>query len=276
LGTAMGAGGLVGGFVALMLARRNRLAFDFGIGVMLWAAPLLLVAAWPTMAAALTAMALIGIANSLVDVNAFTILQRLAPDEVLGRVFGALESAIIGGMAVGALLMPLLINTIGLRGGLVVIGVGVTALVATGVAGLNRIDKVALAPVGLDLLRGVPMLGVLPEKVLDRLARQSASVSRAAGETVFREGDPGDRYYVIESGSVDVTIGDDLVRTLTAGEAFGEIALLRDVPRTATVTATSDLTTRAIDRDAFLAAVTGHGEAFDAADQVVERLLSVG
>ncbi|MEI8238227.1 MAG: MFS transporter [Actinomycetota bacterium] len=276
LGTAMGAGGLVGGFVALMLARRNRLAFDFGIGVMLWAAPLLLVAAWPTMAAALTAMALIGIANSLVDVNAFTILQRLAPDEVLGRVFGALESAIIGGMAVGALLMPLLINTIGLRGGLVVIGVGVTALVATGVAGLNRIDKVALAPVGLDLLRGVPMLGVLPEKVLDRLARQSASVSRAAGETVFREGDPGDRYYVIESGSVDVTIGDDLVRTLTAGEAFGEIALLRDVPRTATVTATSDLTTRAIDRDAFLAAVTGHGEAFDAADQVAERLLSVG
>ena len=275
LGSAMGVGGLVGGFVALVLARRNRLAFDFGLGVMLWAAPMLLVAAWPTMAAALTAMALIGLANSLVDVNAFTILQRLTPDEVLGRVFGALESAIIGGMAVGALIMPLLINTIGLRSGLVVIGVGVTALVVFGIAGLNRIDKVALAPAGIELLRAVPMLAVLPEKTIDRLARNSIVVVVAAGDAVFREGDAGDRYYVIESGTVDVSIDGAYVRTLSAGDAFGEIALLRDVPRTATVLATSELTTRAIERDHFLSAVTGHSAAADEADRVVDRFLSV-
>jgi MFS family permease len=235
---------------------------------------LLLVAAWPSMSSALIAMALIGIANSLVDVNAFTILQRLTPDAVLGRVFGALESAIIGGMAVGALIMPLLINTIGLRSGLVVIGVSVSVLVVLGVSGLNRIDDVALAPVGLDLLRRVSMLSALPENVLERLARGSKSVSIDSGESVFREGDAGDLYYIIESGAAEVFIGGEYVRTLAEGDAFGEIALLRDVPRTATVTATSTLVMRAIERDAFLSSVTGHGEASDEAERVVDRLLS--
>jgi MFS family permease len=274
LGSALGVGGFVGGIVALVLARRNRLAFDFGLGVMFWGAPLLLVAAWPSMSSALIAMALIGIANSLVDVNAFTILQRLTPDAVLGRVFGALESAIIGGMAVGALIMPLLINTIGLRSGLVVIGVSVSVLVVLGVSGLNRIDDVALAPVGLDLLRRVSMLSALPENVLERLARGSKSVSIDSGESVFREGDAGDLYYIIESGAAEVFIGGEYVRTLAEGDAFGEIALLRDVPRTATVTATSTLVMRAIERDAFLSSVTGHGEASDEAERVVDRLLS--
>jgi len=274
LGSALGVGGFVGGIVALVLARRNRLAFDFGLGVMFWGAPLLLVAAWPTMASAVIAMALIGIANSLVDVNAFTILQRLTPDAVLGRVFGALESAIIGGMAVGALIMPLLINTIGLRSGLVVIGVSVSVLVVLGVSGLNRIDDVALAPVGLDLLVRVSMLSALPENVLERLARGSKSVSVDSGESVFREGDAGDLYYIIESGVAEVFIGGEYVRTLTEGDAFGEIALLRDVPRTATVTAASALVMRAIERDAFLSSVTGHGETSDEAERVVDRLLS--
>ena len=274
LGSALGVGGFVGGIVALVLARRNRLAFDFGLGVMFWGAPLLLVAAWPTMASAVIAMALIGIANSLVDVNAFTILQRLTPDAVLGRVFGALESAIIGGMAVGALIMPLLINTIGLRSGLVVIGVSVSVLVVLGVSGLNRIDDVALAPVGLDLLVRVSMLSALPENVLERLARGSKSVSVDSGESVFREGDAGDLYYIIESGVAEVFIGGEYVRTLTEGDAFGEIALLRDVPRTATGTAASALVMRAIERDAFLSSVTGHGETSDEAERVVDRLLS--
>ena len=102
LNAALGIGGLVGGVVALVLSQRGKLAHDFGFGVALWAAPLLLVAIWPTIASALVAMALIGLGNSLVDVNAETIIQRLVPDEVLGRVFGALDSAAIAGMAIGA------------------------------------------------------------------------------------------------------------------------------------------------------------------------------
>ena len=273
--SAVGVGGLIGGFVALMLAQRGKLARDFGLGVILWAAPLLLIAAWPTLASALIAMAVVGLANSVVDVNAFTILQRLVPDPVMGRVFGAIESATIGGMALGALLMPILINTIGLRGGLVVIGVSVSVIVVLGTAGLHRIDRVALAPEGLDLVKGVEMLGVLPEKVIERLARSAKIVTVASGQTVFNEGDGGDLFYIIESGTVDVVIRDEHIRTLSAGESFGEIALLRDIPRTATITATSDLVARTIERDQFLHAVTGNGDAAAQADVVVGRLLAI-
>jgi hypothetical protein len=275
LDATVGVGGLIGGFVALMLAQRGKLARDFGIGVILWSAPLLLIFISPTLPAALSAMFLIGLANSVVDVNAFTILQRVVPDEVMGRVFGAMDSAVIGGMAVGALLMPLLIETVGLRTGLAVIGSGVTILVLLGLGGLHRIDKVTLAPAGLELLRAVPILGVLPESVLERLARSSKTVTTAAGEVVFREGDAGDAYHVIESGTVDVTIRGDYVRTLGPGDTFGEIALIRDIPRTATVTATSDLVTRTIDRGVFLPAVTGHGDASEQAELVVGRLMAV-
>lgn len=274
INSAVGVGGLIGGFVALMLAQRGKLARDFGLGVMLWAAPLLLIAAWPTLVSALIAMGFIGLANSVVDVNAFTILQRLVPDAVMGRVFGAMESAIVGGMGVGALLMPALINTIGLRSGLVVIGATVSVIVLLGIAGLNRIDKVALAPEGLELLRGVGMLGVLPENVLERLARASKMVTLASGQTVFSEGDRGDLFYIIESGSIDVTKAGELVGTLSAGESFGEIALLRDVARTATITVTTDLMARVIERDHFIAAVTSHGDATDEAEATIAHWLT--
>lgn len=269
INSAVGVGGLLGGFIALLLAQRGKLARDFGLGVALWAAPLLLIAAWPSFGTALIAMAMIGVANSIVDVNAFIILQRLVPDNVMGRVFGALESSVIGGMALGALLMPLLIHTVGLRTGLVVIGAGVTAIAMLGLAGLRRIDNIALAPAGLDLIRGVPMLGVLPEKLLERLARLSKVVAIPRGERVFAEGDGGDRFYIIESGAVDVTIRGEFVCTLSAGDSFGEIALLRDIPRTATITTIEDVVLRAIERHQFLAAVTGHGDANDEAEQVV-------
>ena len=275
LNSAVGVGGLIGGFVALLLSQRGKLARDFGLGVILWAAPLLLIAAWPTLASALIALAVVGLANSVVDVNAFTILQRLVPDALMGRVFGAMESAIVGGMGLGALLMPLLINTIGLRSGLGVLGAAVTFAVLLGIGGLRRIDHVALAPAGLELLRGVAILGLLQENVLERLARGSRTVMVPSGQVVFREGDGGDLFHVIESGTVDVTIRGSYVRTLSVGDSFGEIALLRDIPRTATVTATSDLVTRAVDRDQFLPAVTGRGDAADQAEQVVSSLLAI-
>ncbi|MDQ3468799.1 MAG: MFS transporter, partial [Actinomycetota bacterium] len=167
LDSVLGVGGLIGGFVAMTLARRERLATDFGIGVVLWSAPLLLIVASPTLGATLAAMFLIGVANSLVDINAYTIIQRVAPPEVMGRVFGALESVIIAGMAIGALVMPLLIGTIGLRSGLAVVGASVAAIAMAGIAGLARMDTTVLAPPGLALLRTVPSLSPLPAPVLE-------------------------------------------------------------------------------------------------------------
>jgi MFS family permease len=273
LNAALGVGGVVGGVLALLLAQRGKQARDFGLGVVLWAAPLLLVAAVPSVATAVLAMVLIGLGNSVVDVNAETIIQRLVPDDVLGRVFGALDSAAIGGMAVGAAAMPLLINTVGLRTGLVVIGVAVSAVVAVSLDGLRRIDKVALAPEGLSAVLGVPMLAVLPEHTVERLARTSTVVDVLSGSPVFNSGEIGDRFYIIELGTADVIVDGQVVASVGAGDSFGEIALLRDVPRTATVLATQDLRVRAIDREYFLPAVTGHAEAADQAELVVGRLM---
>jgi MFS family permease len=271
----LGIGGLVGGFVALVLAQRGHLARDFGIGVILWSAPLLLVAAWPTITATVICMILLGLANSVVDVNAYTILQRITPEGTMARVFGAMESAVIGGMALGALLMPVLINSIGIRWGLVVIGAGVSVLVVLGLGGLHRIDLAIKPPTSLGLLRGVPLLALLPEPILEALARSAIRVEAAPGGAVIREGDPGDLFYIVESGEVEVTKEGRHVATLGAGDYFGEIALLRDVPRTATVTAKSETILQALDRGTFVPAVTGQGEFLEAADTAMTTRLAM-
>ena len=257
LDAVMGIGGLVGGFVALLLAQRGRLALDFGVGVLLWSAPLLAIAAWPSVGVAAAAMVLIGLGNSLVDINAYTILQRTVPDEVMGRVFGAMESAIIGAMAGGALLMPLLIETLGIRAGLAVLGGAVTGIVLLALAGLRRIDVTSLAPAGLELVRKISIFTALPEPILERLARALEPVAASAGEVVIREGDEGDRFYAIEEGTVVVSKEGRWVAQLGPGDYFGEIALLKDVPRTATVTAESDVKLYTLERDVFIPAVTG-------------------
>jgi len=143
--STLGVGGLVGGFIALVLMERSRLATDFGFAVMIWAAPLLIIAAFPTLAAALITMWLIGVANSVVDVNAITVLQHIVPNEMLGRVLGALEAGEIAGMALGSLVMTLLIHVVGLRSGLALIGTVVTLAVLPGLPAMRRIDKTTFA-----------------------------------------------------------------------------------------------------------------------------------
>jgi MFS family permease len=275
LNATLGIGGLVGGFVALVLVQRGRLARDFGAGVFLWSAPLLLVAAWPTLGAAVIMMVLLGLANSVVDINGFTIIQRIAPEETMSRVFGALESAFIGGMALGALLMPLLIATAGIRWGLAIVGAAVASIVLLNTRALRRIDAVALVPPGLELLRSVSLLSPLPEPILDRLARALVRVEAAEGDVIIREGDHGDLFYVVESGGVTVSKEGRFVASLGPGDYVGEIALLRDVPRTATVTATAPTVLQSLDRHHFLPAVTGQGEFIDAAETAITARLAM-
>jgi CRP-like cAMP-binding protein len=166
-----------------------------------------------------------------------------------------------------------MINTVGLRTGLVIVGVVVSAVVVVSLGGLRRIDKVALAPEGLSAVQGVPMLAVLPEHTMERLARTSTVVDVPGGSTVFRAGEIGDRFYIVERGTADVLVDGTIVASVGEGDSFGEIALLRDVPRTATVLATENLRLRAIDRRHFLPAVTGHAEASEQAELVVGRLM---
>jgi MFS family permease len=269
LDAVLGVGGILGAVIALVLAQRRRLAQDFGVGVILWGAPLLMVVAMPEWAPTLVAMFLIGVGNSIVDINAITIIQRVTPDETMGRVFGALDSAVVGGMAVGVIATPLSIEAIGVRPTLAIIAALTVATTAAGWAGLRRIDQQFLPPRLVPLLRQVSFFAVLPEAMVERLAGEAVEVTVTAGSIVIEAGQVGDRYYVIESGEADVA-----GTVLGPGEGFGEIALLRDVPRTATVTARTDLVLQAITREDFLAAVTGHGDAAAEAEAVATARLT--
>jgi len=271
LDSAFGVGAILGGLVAIGRATARRLATDFGVGVIFWALPLLLAAVWPQTAPAFVAMAIIGFANPIVDVNASTILQRLTPDAVLGRVFGALDTGLIAAMALGSVLMPVLIHYTGLRWSLVILALGVTAAVLPAFPRLRRLDRVLGEPDGLALLRTIPMFAPLEPQRLEALAQQLGRREVPAGEVVIREGDPGDRFYVVESGRTTATHGDQVLSSQGPGDPFGEIALLRDVPRTATVTADEPSVLLYLERDAFLAAVRGDDEASTRADDLVSR-----
>ena len=271
LDAVLGVGAILGGLLSIARASKGRLATDFGVGVMFWALPLLLVAVWPELFAAFAAMFLIGAANPVVDVNAVTIIQRLTPDAVMGRVFGALEAALISTMALGSLLMPLLIVVVGLRWGLAVIALLVAALVLPGLRRLRALDDVLRAPAGVDLLLGTPLFAPLSRPAVERLAQQLVRVEASAGEVVIREGEEGDLFYIVESGLVEASHDGARLSTGGPGEPFGEIALLRDVPRTATVTAVEDTVLQTLERADFLAVITGSDEARNRADDLVAR-----
>ena len=268
LNAALGLGGIVGGFVALVLATRGRLASDFGVGLVLFGLPLALLAAVANLPVALLALALVGLGNSIVDVSAITLLQRLVGDEVLGRVLGTLEGMLIGAIGIGALLAPLLADALGIERALLATGLLLPAVTLAALGRLRAADKRAAAPVHLVLLREVPFLAVLPEPVLERLAASATEVTYPPGSEIIRAGDPGDRFYVVVEGEVEV-VG----RTFVRGASFGEIALLRDVPRTASVAALTPVRVCAIDGPVFIAAVTGHAPSVAAADQVVAARL---
>jgi MFS family permease len=274
LDSTLGVGAILGGLLAIGLATRKRLASDFGWGVIFWALPLLLISIWPTAAAAFAAMFIIGMANPVVDINANTIIQRITPDAVLGRVFGALESCLIATMALGALAMPALIAGPGLRWGLVILAVPIVAIGLAALPHLRKLDRSVSEPAGVDLLGSTPLFAPLARPLLENLASRMVRVAVPAGETVMREGDLGDRFYVIESGSLAATFEGRPLSTMGAGECFGEIALLRDVPRTATVTAIEDSVLQAVERDDFLAALSGDRDLMSRTESLASRRIA--
>ncbi len=265
---AVGVGGLVGGFVALVLAPGGRLARDFALGLALFGLPLALIGGVPIAVIAVISLAIIGIGNSIVDVNALTIMQRAVPDDVLGRALGALEGLLLATLGLGAVLAPVLVDVVGPEAALIVTGAVLPVLALLSRPRLKALDERTAAPTATGLLRGVPMLAGLPESVLERLAREAVSVAFPAGSVVLREGDVGDRFYVVERGEVAI-----LGRHFGPGEGFGEIALLRDVPRTATATADTHVSHATLEREPFVAAVTGHAPSAATADAVVAARL---
>ncbi len=274
LDAAVGVGGVIGSLAAVRLAGRRRLTQPFLIGIVLWGAPFLLIAASPTLVSAILAFALIGVGNILVDVAGYTLLQRAVDDGVIARVFGAVQALYFISVAVGALLIPPLVSGIGSRWTLVVTGLFLPVLAVAAGPRLLRVDRAAVAPAhAVALLRDLPLFSPLPALALEQVAFHLHALSLPAGGELIRQGDIGDRYYVLASGAADVVIDGELVNRLGPGEGFGEIALLRDVPRTATVTATEPTEVFALDRETFLAAVSSNRRSFAAADETASRRL---
>ena len=277
LNAAVGVGGLVGVAFAFALVGRNRLAGNFGVGLLLMGLGLGLIGVWPKPAAAIILMGVLGVGNTLVDVSAVTLLQRAVRDEVLGRVFGALQSMLIGSAAIGALVAPFLIDAVGIRAALVITGGMLRTVTALLWVRLHAIDdRVHVPTERIELLRRNPLFEPLPPPAVEHLASKLIPRHVEAGATVFRQGDSGDLFYIVESGRCEISIDGVKVSEAGPGEGFGEIALLHEVPRTATVVAAEETKLFSLDGDEFIASVTGHAPSREAADAVIgARLASV-
>jgi Cyclic nucleotide-binding domain/Major Facilitator Superfamily len=222
-------------------------------------------------------LAAAGAGHALLDVASRTLLQRSVPPRLTGRVFGVLEGLTMAGLALGALLVPALMALGGSR--LALLGVA-AVLPLAGLAGgraLLSLDAGVPVPVvQIGLLRSLPLFAELPPPAIEGLAAALTAVHVPAGTVLIREGDPGDVYYAIAAGELDASQDGRFLRRCGRGEGVGEIALLRDIPRTATVTARTDATVYELSRDLFLTSVLGHAATRRQADHIADTRLAAG
>ena len=272
LNSAIGIGGLVGAVVSAALIGR-RLSSNFLLGIGLWGIPIALIGVFPEPAPTLLFLAFVGLGNTLVDVSAFTLLQRAVPEEVLARAFGAVQALWVAAIGIGSIAAPLLIAAVDIRGALLITGALLPTLAILLRRRLAQLDAVPVPERELELLRGIELFAPLPQPTQESLAQVLRPVRLASGEELFRQGDVGDRFYIVADGEVEIVIDGHVVRETVPGGYFGEISLLRDVPRTATVRAKGDVELFALDRDDFIAAVTGHAASAEVADSVIATRL---
>jgi MFS family permease len=269
LNAALGLGGIVGALSAAVLAGRTTLPRWVAFGILLWGGGLAAIALLPSVTVVFALIAGAGAGRSLMDVAGRSLLQRVAPGAVLSSVFGVLEGGTMAALALGAALAPVLVQTFGVPNALVTVGAVLPILLVVALRTLLRLET--LAPQStrqLALLRAVPIFTPLPAPTLERVAAELEPVAARTGDVIVREGEAGDRFYLIDEGSVDVTIRAQPVRRLGPGEYFGEIALVRDVPRTATVTARSDVRLYSLRRTPFLAAARSRPASARAAEAI--------
>ncbi len=275
LTAAVGAGAVVGSLSATLLVGRGGLARWFGIGVAMWGAPLVVIGAASDLPVAVVMLALVGIGNALVDVGVFTLLARLSEDAVLARVFAAFEGIITLGVAAGAIVASGVIGALGIRLALVIVGCVTPVGVLACWRALGTLDRrMRVRDVDVELLQLVPMLRRLPDVTIEHLAAGLSRTELPAGGVVFEQGDDGQDFYVIERGQASVIGNGRPIRTLGPGDGFGEIALLRDCRRTASVHATTALTLCSLSSHLFVTAVAGYSQSATAADGVIEDHLS--
>jgi MFS family permease len=273
LNSAFGVGAILGAMLTVALIGRPRLTPSIAGGAILFGVPLMSVGVFPAATTAPLLLAATGAGRSVAYVAGSTLLQRIAPDEVLARVFGILEGLAMFALAFGSIAAGVLAEAFGVRVALMVVGASVPVTILLVWVRLLAVDRDAKAPDAetLALLRRLPIFEPLAPPAIERIMHHLLRIQVPAGEVVIHEGDEGDRFYVVADGDVEITRDGAHLRHMHAGDYFGEIALLRDVPRTATVIATTPLTLLALDRDPFLEAVTGHPRSRERIAAVVDE-----
>lgn len=274
LNAVIGIGGLVGAIVALGLGAGTRLAPTFSLALAGWGIPLVVLGLAPSLATAVVGLAIVGLANALLDVTGFTLLQRALPVAARPAVFALFESMVGIAVAAGGVLAPVLAAILGVPGAIALAGATLPIAAVLGWRLVRRLDDEDVVPRRTAaLLRGVPLFESLPLDALERLASAMRPVRFAPGTPLMTEGEQGSRYLVIDTGAAVVRRAGVDIGNAGPGEGVGEIALLRQVPRTATVVATEPIEAWELLGDAFLAAVAGHGGASAAAGALVDERL---
>ena len=274
LAGALGVGAIAGAMASVLLVGRSRLGSALLTGAVAIGAPLLLVPLGGRIAAVGALLAVCGAGKGFFDVATRTLLQRAVPDRVRARVFGVVEAAMSGALALGAVLAPLAVHALGAGGAVVATGLLLPVAALASWRPLARLDRESSAYGRyVTLLRALPRLRPATLPLLERLSRSAVEELVEPGATVVREGEPGDRFYVVVHGEVAVSRQGHELRRQHAGDGFGEIALLQDVPRTATVTATAPTLLVSLFREDFLSAVGSTSAVHAAAQAQVQHWL---
>ena len=231
LNSAIGLGSILGSIGTVVLIGRRRLAPVFLLALVFWGLPIVVVGVAPVALVAVVAMGVVGVSNAVLDVAGYTVLQRTIPNHVRASVFGLFEGYVAAMAGLGGIVAPVLVAAFGVAGSLVVAGAILPVAVLVAARWALRVDDIALVPARqLALVRGVAMFAPLPITAIEELAASLEPLRFGPGETLMRAGEVGDRFILIDTGTVEVEADGAVVRTIGPGGSFGEIALLRGDP----------------------------------------------
>lgn len=274
LNAALGGGALLAGFVTAFLVGRRHLARTLTVTLSIAVLALALIGAIPRVAPAILLIGTVGLAGAVFDVTGRTLLQRSAPSDAIAGTFSILEALMDSGLALGAVLVRVAIAIGGLKAALFAPAVVALLLIAWLWRRILKIDSSATVPqVEIQLLRRMSIFAALPAPSLEGIARDLEPLTVSQGTVVIKEGERGHSYYTVAEGELAISRDGQLLQMVSRGDGFGEIALIRDVPRQATVTAATDASLYTLDGELFVQAVTGHATSKSAVGRIITRHL---
>jgi MFS family permease len=270
LNAALGGGALLAGFLTAFLVGRRYLANTLTVTLSIAVVALALIGAIRSVAPVILLIGAVGLTGAVFDVTGRTLLQRSAPSDAIAGSFSILEALMDFGLALGAVLVRVAIAIGGLKAALFAPAVVALLLIAVLWRRIKKVDASATVPqVEIQLLRSISIFAALPAPSLEGIARDLETLTVSQGTVVIKEGERGDRYYAIAEGELAVSRQSQFLQTVSRGDGFGEIALIRDVPRQATVTAATDASLYTLEREQFVQTVTSHATAMSAVEGVI-------